>query len=185
MAGLMVLSGCHTVVPVKQSDPPASPARVSEPPLMEKKTNKETRPKHRVTEIADSATPSAKKVLLTGHRMAIVDKQVVRGSCWDYADAIYNKAGFFNTRKNRITVFKSKKHRGPYASAAMIQPGDWLYYINHAYRDIEHSAIFIRWVNKKKMQAKMLSYVGGNRREPAGYSTYDLSNVYQIIRAKP
>ncbi len=123
--------------------------------------------------------PSAYSVLCAGDRM-IKDGVLVKGSCWDYIDATFTRAG--SHRGNRKTIFKSKK-RGPYAKTNLIKPGDWLYFINGSYHNSEHSAIFIKWVNRKTRTARMLSYQGEGKRKPARYKNYDLSRVYNIIRA--
>ncbi len=128
------------------------------------------------------ASNPAKRVLKVARKMTLVDKEIVRGSCWDYADTVYTRAGFSRQLPQRQTVFKGSKRRGPYANIGQIKPGDFLYYINHSYGNIEHSAIFIDWEDKNKKKALMLSYGGENRRAPARYRVYDLSNVYQITR---
>lgn len=128
---------------------------------------------------ANTATANA-KVLKQG-RIMVTNKKIVRGGCWDYINAIWNKAGF--PPKKRRTVFKSAK-TGPYARAAKIQSGDWLYFINHSYGNIEHSAMFIAWEDEKNMQGYMLSYAGERKKKPARYKVYDLSSVYQVIRPK-
>jgi len=123
--------------------------------------------------------PSAYRVLCVGDRM-IKNGILVRGSCWDYIDATFKKAGV--PRKKRHTVFKSKK-RGPYANINLIRSGDWLYFINTSYHNSEHSAIFVDWMDKKRKIACMLSYQGENKRKPARYKNYNLSKVYNIMRA--
>lgn len=128
------------------------------------------------------ADPRALKVLRVGRKMTLDDKEIVQGGCWNYADAVYARAGYPTGK--RKAVFKGGKDKGPYADAALIQPGDWLYYINHSYRGIEHSAIFIAWTDYDKQQGLMLSYGGESRQEPARYSVYDLTNVYNITRPK-
>ncbi len=138
----------------------------------------------RLMQAEAKASNSAKKVLKVGRKMTLVDKEIVRGSCWDYADTVYKRAGFSLQLPQRQTVFKGSKRRGPYADIRQIKPGDFLYYINHSYGGIEHSAIFIDWEDKNKKMALMLSYGGENRRSPARYRVYDLSNVYQITRPK-
>jgi hypothetical protein len=114
--------------------------------------------------------------------MALVKREIIQGSCWDYANAVYNRAGYPNRNGQRITIFKGKKS-GPYAAIALIEPGDFLYYINHSYYDVEHSAIFIEWIDIQRSTALMLSYGGEHRKAPARYRPYDLSSVYRIIRA--
>jgi hypothetical protein len=129
------------------------------------------------------ATPEGRAILATGRQM-IEDELILPGGCWDYINEVYNRAGYPNQRSKRQTIFKGTKARGPYADISQIQPGDFLYYINHSYGDIEHSAIFVDWVDYDNKQALMLSYGGENRRQPARYLPYDLSHVYRIIRAK-
>lgn len=128
------------------------------------------------------ATKAGRKVLTTARKMTLDRREIVRGSCWDYTNAVYNRTGYPNNKAGRKTVFRSSKENGPYANAALIQPGDWLYYINHSYNDVEHSAIFVKWINLDKRTALMLSYGGERRKEPARYLPYDISHVYQIVR---
>jgi len=124
-------------------------------------------------------TPSAYSVLCVGDRM-IKDGVLVKGSCWDYIDATFNRAGC--NRSKRVTVFKSRK-AGPYANTKIIKPGDWLYFINSSYHNSEHSAIFIKWINYRKRIARMISYQGEGKRKPARYKNYTLHRVYNIMRA--
>ncbi|MBK5969675.1 hypothetical protein Thiosp_04375 [Thiorhodovibrio litoralis] len=126
------------------------------------------------------ATPHGREILATGRRMTLIKKEIIPGSCWDYIDTVYDRAGY--PRSQRKTVFKGSKNRGPYADIGLVQPGDWLYYINHQYGGVEHSAIFVGWEDPAHKKALMLSYGGENRRKPARYRDYDLSNIYQIIR---
>ena len=123
-----------------------------------------------------------RSVLKTGRGMTVDTQRIVRGSCWDYSNEVYNRAGYPNTRKNRATVFKGTKKNGPYAKANQIKPGDWLYFINHSYNGVEHSSIFVKWTDYNQRIGLMLSYGGERRNQPARCREYDLSNVYQIIR---
>ena len=138
--------------------------------------------KRQLNAAEQQASDGGRKVLVTGRTMALNEKDIVRGSCWDYASEVYNRAGYPNTRYSRQTIFKGTKKHGPYADPALIQPGDFLYYINHSYHNIEHSAIFITWLNIDKRQAIMLSYAGEKRSSPGQYLPYDLSHVFRIIR---
>lgn len=133
-------------------------------------------------EAEDRAAPSGRKVLETGRVMTLINQEIVRGSCWDYANEVFNRAGFPNRSGARQTVFKGSKSKGPYAAADAISPGDFLYYINHSYNDVEHSAIFVGWIDRQRREALMLSYGGERRKAPARYRSYDLSHVYRIIR---
>lgn len=128
------------------------------------------------------APPAAAKILAEARHMTVDERCILIGGCWDYIDAVWNRAGFPDGR-HRVTVFQSRK-RGPYAPAAAIRPGDWLYFVNHSYGDIEHSAIFVAWANRNRREAYMLSYAGQQRAECARYKLYDISDVFQVIRAK-
>ncbi len=127
------------------------------------------------------ASPEGKIVLRTAHNMAYDKSVVVRGSCWNYINAIYKKAGFNGYKKSKI-IFKGSK-RGSYADQKIIQRGDWLYYVNYSYHNVGHSGIFVAWMNYSKKKALMLSYKGSGR-VPARYKIYNLSGVYRIKRGK-
>lgn len=120
---------------------------------------------------------AAREVISTARTMALNERTIIQGGCWDYLDAVFKRAGV-----SRDTLHKGTYGQGPYASSHEIQAGDWLYYINHGYNGVEHSGLFVGWVDEAAHQALMLSYAGENRREPARYRVYDLSNVYQIMR---
>lgn len=126
------------------------------------------------------ATPHGRKILKTGRQMTLNDREIVRGGCWDYANVVYNRAGYPSNK--REIIFKGDKNNGPYADISVIESGDWLYYVNHSYGGIEHSAIFVYWVDYEEKIGLMLSYGGESRQEPARYLSYVLSNVYYIIR---
>ncbi|MCK5926044.1 MAG: hypothetical protein KAG10_09140 [Methylococcales bacterium] len=129
----------------------------------------------------NKASQQGRKILQTGRKMTLINQEIIRGGCWDYANAVYNRAGY---RKNRQVIFKGSKKKGPYADVSLIQSGDFLYYVNHSYNDIEHSAIFVDWINYANKTALMLSYAGERRKTPARYKSYELSNVYRIIRGR-
>lgn len=120
-------------------------------------------------------------VLSVGRQICFVDKELIVGSCWDFVNAVYTRAGYVG--KKRETVFKSTK-AGPFATVETIRPGDWLFFLNQEYGGIEHSAIFVGWVNKERKIAKTLDYVGGKRAKVGKYNSHDLSFVYNIIRPK-
>ena len=109
--------------------------------------------------------------------MTLDERFIIRGGCWDYLNEVFHRAGI-----ERETVFKGSYAAGPYADVASLRSGDWLYYINHGYNDIEHSGLFVGWLDKPSRQALILSYAGERRREPARYKVYDLSHVYQVMR---
>ena len=120
---------------------------------------------------------AARDVMNIARVMALNERAIIKGGCWDYLNAVFNRAGV-----TRDTVHKGEYRGGPYANREDIQVGDWLYYINHGYNDIEHSGLFVGWVDKEANQALILSYAGENRHEPARYRVYDLSHVYNIMR---
>lgn len=126
----------------------------------------------------DNASPEGKAILTTARSMIEV-REVVVGSCWDYINTVFNRADF--PAKKRKIVLKGKK-KGPFAGPDQIQAGDWLYYINHSYSRVEHSGVFVEWMNREKKSALVMSYQGGKNKSPATYKVYDLKNVYYIIR---
>ena len=125
-----------------------------------------------------NASTVGRKIIETS-RLMISNQEIILGSCWDYIDGIYTRAGY--PERDRLTVFKSKL-QGPYVAQARIEAGDWLYFINHSYGDVEHSGIFVGWTNLEKSEALIISYAGGNQAKPARYKVYDLTSVYNIMR---
>lgn len=127
----------------------------------------------------DSSTTEGRKILEMS-RLMIANSDIVLGSCWDYIDAVYIRAGY--PQRNKATIFKSKL-AGPYLdNIDMIAAGDWLYFINHSYGDVEHSGIFVAWTNYAEKEALLVSYSGGNQANPARYKKYIISSVYNIMR---
>ena len=120
---------------------------------------------------------AAREVISTARKMALNERTIIQGGCWDYLNAVFKRAGV-----TRDTIHKGTYSQGPYANSGEIEVGDWLYYINHGYNGVEHSGLFVGWVDEQAKQALILSYAGESRREPARYRVYDLSNVYQIMR---
>ncbi len=127
-----------------------------------------------------SAEAGAKKVLRTARSM-VRKREIIRGSCWNWLDTAYRRAGF--PRGKRSVVFAGTK-KGPYARLSHLRPGDWIYHINHSYGGIEHSGMFIRWYDRGRNRALMLSYGGEGRRQPGRYRVYDITHTYRIIRPK-
>lgn len=168
---MALLTACTSTpdVPVTYNPPPPEPV-VHKSPL-----------EQQLDAAEQKASPQGRQVLQTGRQMALINGEIIRGGCWDYANTIYNRAGY---KKHRQTVFKGNKNYGPYADSNLIQHGDFLYYVNHSYHESEHSAIFVDWLDYSTKTALMLSYAGERRHQPARYKSYDLSNVYQIIRAR-
>lgn len=107
-------------------------------------------------------------------------KEIIKGGCWDYLDAAWSRAGV--SRNMRQTIYKSEPS-GEYVNVNTLRAGDWIYHINLGYKNIQHSGMFIGWVDKSRNLGLTLSYAGEGRQEPARYKVYDLSNVYSIMRA--
>ena len=122
---------------------------------------------------------SGQKIVDMGFMMSVFTKHIVQGSCWNFVDEVYKKAGF--PYNKRATIFKSKL-AGPYADPKQIQPGDWLYHVNYSYHGIEHSAIFVCWKDFDKRIAITLGHVGQNLARSGVYGEYDLKGVYYITR---
>jgi len=146
-------------------------------------TVKKTDKKENLILIAEkNASKGGKDILSKGRKMALIDKVILPGSCWNWINTVFNNSGHPNNKSKRQTIFKSKKS-GPYVKSSQIEAGDWLYYINHSYNDIEHSGIFVYWIDYKKKIGMILSYGGEKRKKPGRYLPYDLTHVYNIIRA--
>jgi hypothetical protein len=120
---------------------------------------------------------TAKDILLNAYKF-VKNKKVLPGSCWDYINSIYRESN-----ASRKTVFNSQKN-GPYATLESLKAGDWIYHINHSYHDIEHSGLFIRWIDKNNTLALMLSYAGEGKKSPARFRAYNINKTYKIMRAK-
>lgn len=125
------------------------------------------------------ADEAGREILETGRKMALEEKVIIKGSCWNWVNECFKRAGY---ETDKYIAYKSKK-TGPYVDIDKIKPGDWIYYINYSYNKIEHSGIFVHWVDKKKKIAVTLSYGGEHRKEPGRYREYLLKDVYYITRA--
>jgi hypothetical protein len=124
------------------------------------------------------ATPEGRHVLIQGRTM-VENYEIVRGSCWNWLDTVYRHSGY---RKSGRTILFASRKKGPYASLGLLRPGDWIYHVNHSYGDIEHSGMFVDWLDRKRHIALMLSYGGEGRRKPGRYRPYDITHTYRIIR---
>lgn len=130
---------------------------------------------------AENQSSGLVRHVLAQSRAMTLRKEIVKGGCWDYLDTAWSRAGV--SRDMRQTVYKSKKESGNYADINYLRAGDWIYHINHSYHDTEHSGMFIGWVDKSRHLGLTLSYAGEGRKESARYKIYDLSSVYNIMRA--
>jgi len=130
--------------------------------------------------IKKADTPTQKAILQNALKF-VKSGKIIQGSCWDYINAIYNKSGVKS--RQRVTIFKSSK-KGPFAKKDIFKAGDWIYHINHSYHNIEHSGMFIDWIDKNSFKALMLSYAGQKKKNPARFRVYNIDSTYNIIRAK-
>lgn len=132
-----------------------------------------------VYQAEQTSTPAAAEVLKQARVMTLDNKEIIKGSCWDYLNAVFGRA-----MVNKEKVFVGQYPKGPFIDTNHIQPGDWLYFVNHSYYDGEHSGLFVGWVDAFSNKALILSYAGENRREPARYKVYDISHTYTVMRPK-
>jgi hypothetical protein len=134
-----------------------------------------------ITHAVSESSPAGKKILMASQSM-VANEDIIIGSCWDYINTVYNRAGF--STKQRETIYSSNKNRGPYLDLQQLVAGDWIYYVNHNYNNIEHSAIFVGWANKKMNEALMVSYVGERHKKPAEFKRYIINQIYNVIRPR-
>ncbi|MFT7621221.1 MAG: hypothetical protein ACI9WU_000382 [Myxococcota bacterium] len=137
--------------------------------------------RRKLVQAEKAARGAGANVLRTARKM-MESGDLVIGSCWDYANAVFKRAGYPNRRGRRKTVFKGSRSKKRFANVRLIRPGDWLYYVNHQYKGSPHSAIFVGWLNRKRKHALMITYRGAKRRVPGTLDDYDLSSVYRIVR---
>lgn len=161
-----------------------SPVRTAREPVVLGHTKQWIPPAWTETPQPSGPEPSAaaRRVLETAQRMSD-EGTVVRGSCYRYVDRVYDDAGYDGWRE-RTQVFRGPRN-GPYADLDTIQPGDWLYIVNHPeLRPVgTHSVLFVEWADRANGIAHVYSYVGGSRDRPADYVTYDVTRTYGIQRA--
>ena len=119
-------------------------------------------------------------IVSKGIEMVADTKELVRGSCWTYIDKVYKNAGY--DFKDRKTIYKGSKG-SRINDISLLQPGDWMYFINHSFHGVEHSAIFICWKDKERKIGITLSHVGQDKLKTGKFGFYDLKSVYNIIRA--
>ena len=120
-------------------------------------------------------------LVLAAAKGMLDDGEVIVGSCWDFVNTVFTRAGF---KGPRLVSVYSQPNKGPFADTALIRAGDWLMYRNLSYGGIDHSAIFVAWIDFSKNRALTVSYVGQNRRMPGRLFEYDLSRTYQILRPR-
>ncbi len=120
------------------------------------------------------------RVLAVAIRM-IEQEAVVVGACWDYVNAVFTGAGFPAAR--RLTVYQASEN-GPFVDPGLLEPGDWIYFVNHTFGDVGHSAIFVDWIDLGDSRALTIEYVGQDRAVPGRYAEYDISECYGVFRGR-
>lgn len=139
-----------------------------------------------------SVCPDYQTKATLGKRILAIGEKIVangtrrQGACWDFVNAVYNCAGY--PEKWRTTVFGGEeyKEKGPYLKDVnIIQPGDWIMHHNLEYGGVEHSAIFVFWIDKEQKSAITLDYVGKTQCDAGHYKPHRLTEIYCIYRAIP
>lgn len=119
------------------------------------------------------------EILRTAEIIAFEQKRIIRGSCWDFVNEVYNEAGY--PENKRTIVFKGSS-AGPYANVNDLKPGDWVMHINMEYHNVEHSSIFIGWADRGKKLAKVLDYAGMDKARSGGYDKHTYAKIFCIVR---
>lgn len=145
-------------------------------------TGAHAQPSERAEVVEEAPSRAGRRVLAMARRM-VRRRTIVRGSCFDYIERVFGRAGYPAARRERVF---SGVPSGPYAELSLIAPGDWLFIVPHADRepDLTHSVIFVRWLDRDAGRAEVVSYAGGNARRPGGIVPYDLNHTYVIARAR-
>jgi len=126
-----------------------------------------------------AALPPGARVLEIARVMAEVEQQLIAGSCYTFISRVYARAGFAG--RGRHKIYKTLVS-GPYADPALIQAGDWIMHVNQEFGGVEHSVIFIRWLDVVGGQGLTWGYVGGMREARGTRQVHLLSQVYAIYR---
>lgn len=117
------------------------------------------------------------KVVEEGIQM-LRDNVQIAGSCWDYINVVYTRAGFAQKQQTIYQGAQGSLLNNP----ELIQPGDWIYHINYSFHNGVHSAIFLCWQDYEERLALTLSHVGQNKLRAGKLGVYDLKGVYNIKR---
>jgi hypothetical protein len=106
---------------------------------------------------------------------------VLKGSCWDFCNAVYVSAGF---QGKGIQEAYSSAESGPYADPSILLPGDWISSRNIYSATVNHASIFIEWLDMEARTALVIDYPGNSRAEPGRFRVSDLTKTYKVMRGK-
>ncbi len=106
------------------------------------------------------------RVLEAGQQV-VNNAEIIKGSSNNYINVIFYRAGFVQGK--RQTIFKGSNKN--FANPDIIQPGDWVHFVNHSYHNKPHSGIFVRWINRAENTAEIISYPGENSKNLVATAT--------------
>ncbi|MFO0627708.1 MAG: hypothetical protein U0325_19020 [Polyangiales bacterium] len=161
-------AGCAALPPPFQMTAPVAAPPVAAVPAADD-------PAVMLREAIPQAAPGARRVLAAMQTM-LDEGVVVRGSCNRWVEEVFRRAG------GRARTVYSAGRRAPFTDTALLRPGDWVQFINHAYEGVTHSAVFVGWTDPSARVGMTASYPGQNRDAPGRFRDYDLSNVYRVVR---
>ena len=112
----------------------------------------------------------------------MASNEMIQGSCYRFLSEVYDRAGHRSWRRRRVVYRQGRT--GPYANLDLIRPGDWLYIVNDPGRTPvgTHSVMFVRWEDKARGWASVISHPGWGAPSAGRERTYDVSQTYRIIR---
>lgn len=139
------------------------------------------RPEAPALPVLHLASDPGRNVILVARSM-MSRNETVRGSCYRYVSAVFERAGHDGWRTR--TIVQSSPREGPYANLDLIRPGDWLYIVNHPERTPvgTHSVIFVGWENRAEGYAHVIEHPGGGADMAGQERGYDVSRTYRIVR---
>jgi len=130
---------------------------------------------------AGRTSPAGNKVVETGKRLSFDEKRIFRGSCWDFVTGVYQAAGYPDGK--RQVIFR-REDKGAYADPGILEPGDWVLHYNLEFGNVDHSSIFIDWIDRDQALARTLDHAGMNRPEPGRYREHRMTKIFMIMRAR-
>ena len=158
-----------------------APRRYAEDSYEAQLAARRERQRDRNRQMASRAHGPARTVLETAMRL-IEQGRAVKGSCYDYIDAVFKAAGHDDWRR-RETIYRKPK-KGPYVNLDRVEPGDWLWVVKspRGARIKTHSVLFVAWEDRSRGLAYVVDHPGQGRAVSGRYRTYDVSRTYNITR---